>query len=106
MPQLLFICKRRFADAGRGVERHLQRRHGQLAADHQRGPPDADPTLVDLPLVVNALAGFQRQLLVVGAVEEADDFAVDANRRGIQMSWPKTRVMRSAMLVLPLPGAP
>ena len=26
--------------------------------------------------------------------------------RGIQMSWPKARVTRSAMLVLPLPGAP
>ena len=26
--------------------------------------------------------------------------------RGIQMNWPNARVIRSAMLVLPLPAAP
>ena len=41
--------QRRLADAGRGVDRHFQLRHGQLAAGDDRRPADADPALVDLP---------------------------------------------------------
>ena len=40
--------QRRLADAGRRVQRHLERVQGQFAADDQRRPADADPTLVDL----------------------------------------------------------
>ena len=65
-----------------GVDRHFELRHGQLAAGDDRRPADADPALVDLPLVEQAVAGRQRHLLVVHRIEEADDLAVDADRAG------------------------
>ena len=42
--------------------------------------------------------------LVVGRVEELEDLPFDVDDLGIQIVVPKQRVIRSAMLVLPLPG--
>ncbi len=43
--------QRRLADAGRGVGGHVELRHRQFAAGDDRGPADANPAFVDLPLI-------------------------------------------------------
>ena len=58
---------------------HFQIVHRQFAADDDRRPADADPALVDLTVVEQAAGALQRRLFVIARVEEADDFAVDAD---------------------------
>ena len=72
--------QRRLADAGRRVQRHLQRGQGQFAADDHRRPADADPTLVDHSPVVDAAARLQGQLLVARRIEQPNHVPVDADR--------------------------
>ena len=70
VPQLLFICSGASQMPVDVFMRHFQRGHGQFAADDDRGPADADPALVDLPLVVDAVARLQGQFLVVDRIEK------------------------------------
>ena len=64
------------------VRRHFQGRHGQFAADDQRGPADPHPAAVDLPRFVQPFAGLQRKFFVVCRVEDPHDLAIDADRAG------------------------
>ncbi len=56
--------------------------HRQFAADHDRGPTDANPAPVDFLMIQQAGGVFQRHFLVAVRVEEADDFAIDADATG------------------------
>ncbi len=82
VPQLLFNCSGASLMPVDGVVGHFELRHGQFAAGDDRGPADANPALVDLPRVEQSRALFQRRLLVVHGIVEADDLAVDADRAG------------------------
>ena len=82
VPQLLFSCSGASLMPVAVLMRHFELRHGQLAAGDDRGPADANPALVDVPLIEQAAARLQRRFLVIHGIVEADDLAVDADGAG------------------------
>ena len=62
--------------------RHVELRHRQFAAGDDGRAADANPALVALARIEQAGTLFERRFLVVHGIEEAEDFAVDADGAG------------------------